>query len=105
MEYKEIAIYLLAVLQILVAYVYRNHVLQTKENFDKIEIKIKEMQSGDFIKNSVQNVIYLPESRDYFKSIFTEVLNHQKKNDNSVDLAILSMLEKIDSKLTKNKHE
>jgi len=95
MDYKEIAIYLLGVLQILVAYVYRSYVLENKERFQKIELKIEKIENGDFIRNEVQNVIYLPASRDYFKSIFTEVLNHQKKNDNAISLAILQEIKNL----------
>ena len=96
MDYKEVAIYALGLVQILAAYIYRTHVLENKENLGKLEIKIEKIQTGDFVKEIVKNVIYSPESRTYFKSIFTEALNHQGKNDNAIQVSILDHLECIE---------
>jgi len=103
MDYKEIAIYALGLVQILVIYIYRTHVQENKEDFEKLETKMEKIQTGDFVKEIVKNVIYSPESRTYFKSIFTEALNHQSKNDNSAVLAILDHLESIEKKLIEEK--
>lgn len=112
MDYKEIAIYSLGVLQILIAYVYRKDQTEIAIEFSRLEKKIETLEKGEFIEKTTRNVLYTPECRDYFKSIFNEALDpsiavfiHQKKNENSVDLAILNMLEKIDLKLTQGKHE
>lgn len=105
MDYKEIAIYSLGLLQLLIAYIYRKDQAEIVLEFSRMEKKIETLEKGEFIEKTTRNVLYTPECRDYFKSIFNEALNHQKKNDNSVDLAILSMLEKIDLKLTQNKNE
>jgi len=99
-DYKEIAIYSLGVLQILIAYIYKKDQAEVAIEFCRLEKKIETLEKGEFIEKTTRNVLYTPECRDYFKSIFNEALNHQKKNDNSVDLAILSLLEKIDLKLT-----
>jgi len=104
MDYKEIAIYSLGVLQIVIAYIYRKDQSEITAEFCRLERKIETLEKGEFIEKTTRNVLYTPECRDYFKSIFNEALNHQKKNENSVDLAILSLLEKIDLKLNHNKN-
>jgi len=105
MDYRELTIYSLGLLQLLLAYIYRKDQVEVSVEFCRLEKKIETLEKGEFIEKTTRNVLYTPECRDYFKSIFNEALNHQRKNENSVDLAILSMLEKIDLKLTQGKHE
>jgi hypothetical protein len=99
MEYKEILIYLVAVVQAMISYIFLSHKSETREELNKLEKKIEKIETGEFVEKIVKNVIYSPESRTYFKSIFTEALNHQSKNDNAISLSILNHLEAIEEKI------
>lgn len=88
-----------AVIQGLLVYIFFD---TKKVIFDKIahnSTKLRELEKGEFVERLVKQVIYAPESRSYFKSIFTEVLNHKDKNDNSVLLSVLDHLESIAKKM------
>jgi hypothetical protein len=99
MEYKELLIYLIAVIQVTISYIFLSFKDQTKDELAKLEKKIEKIETGEFVEKIVKNVIYSPESRIYFKSIFTEALNHQSKNDNAISLSILNHLEAIEEKI------
>jgi hypothetical protein len=99
MEYKEFLIYSIAVIQVTISYIFLSFKEQTKDELAKLERKIEKIETGEFVEKIVRNVIYSPESRTYFKSIFTEALNHQSKNDNAISLSILNHLEAIEERI------
>ena len=47
------------------------------------------------MEKTVKNVIYLPETRQYFKSIFNEALEHKGKNNDNINIAILNEIQEI----------
>jgi len=64
-----------------------------------MEKKIEKIEAGEFVEKIVKNVIYSPESRQYFSTIFTEALKHQNKNYTATNLSILDFQEEINKKL------
>ena len=64
-----------------------------------MEKKIEKIEAGEFVEKIVKNVIYSPESRQYFSTIFTEALKHQNKNNTAANLSILDFQEEINKKL------
>jgi len=102
MEYKELLGYCITLLQGLVIYVFATHKKEMKEDISKLEKEIEKIKTGEFVEKIVKNVIYSPESRRYFKGIFTEALNHKVKNDDSVNIAILNHIESIEKQLKEN---
>jgi ABC-type sulfate/molybdate transport systems ATPase subunit len=102
MEYKDILIYLIGVVQVSVSYIFLTHKSDTKEELRKLEHKILNLEKGDFVEKTVKNVIYLPETRQYFKSIFNEALEHKGRNNDTISLAILDNLKNIENHILKN---
>ena len=103
MEYKEIAVYLLLMVQALVIYIFNDKKNELKIDIIELDKKILKIETGEFVEKIVKNVIYLPETRNYFKSIFNEALDHKGKNNDSVSLAILDELKTIGSRLDEKK--
>lgn len=103
MEYKEFLIYLVAVIQAMISYIFLTHKSETQKELDKLETKLEKIEKGDFVEKIVKNVIYSPESRTYFKSIFSEALEHKGKNNDSINLKILDTLENIEEKINEKK--
>jgi len=99
MEYKEVIVYLILVVQGLIVYIFSVNKKETNEKVIKIEKKIEKIETGEFVEKIVKNVIYSPESRSYFKAIFNEALAHKANNDNVISLAILDHLEKIEKRV------
>lgn len=95
MEYKDILIYLIGVVQVSVSYIFLTHKSDTKEELRKLEHKISNLEKGDFVEKTVKNVIYLPETRDYFTSIFNAAFEHKGKNNDSVSIALLNEISEI----------
>lgn len=102
MEFKELIIYLTAIIQALVVYIFSTNKAETEKEIEKLQHKIEKIETGEFVEKIVKNVIYSPESRNYFKAIFNEALAHKGKNEDSVNLAILDHIEKIEKHLTKS---
>jgi hypothetical protein len=102
-EYKEIAVYLLLMVQALVIYIFNDKKNELKIDIIELDKKILKIETGEFVEKIVKNVIYLPETRNYFKSIFNEALDHKGKNNDSVSLAILDELKTIGSRLDEKK--
>lgn len=103
MEYKEIAIGLAVTLEAIIIYIFTTNKKEVEQELDRLEKKIEKIETGEFVEKIVKNVIYSPESRNYFKSIFSEALNHRGKNDDSINLAILDHIEKIEKTLNEKK--
>jgi hypothetical protein len=102
MEYKNILIYLIGFVQVSVSYIFLTHKSDTKEELKKLEHKISNLEKGDFVEKTVKNVIYLPETRQYFKSIFYEALEHKGKNNDNINLTMLHYLQNIEKHMIKN---
>ncbi len=87
----------------LVIYIFNDKKNELKAEIAELDKKILKIETGEFVEKIVKNVIYLPETRSYFKSIFNEALEHKGKNNDSVSLAILKLLEEIGSRLDEKK--
>lgn len=103
MEYKEALVYLIGVIQALTSYIFVSNKADTKKELSKLESKIEKMEKGDFVEKIVKNVIYSPESRNYFKSIFSEALEHKGRNNDNISLKILDTLEHIEERINEKK--
>ena len=103
MDYKELAIGLAVTLEAIIIYVFTSNKKEVDQEFDRLEKKIEKIETGEFVEKIVKNVIYSPESRNYFKSIFSEALNHKGKNNDSINLAILEQIEEIKETLNEKK--
>lgn len=103
MEYKEVAVYFALIVQGLIVYIFNDKKNELKEEIEELEKKIQKIETGEFVEKIVKNVIYLPETRSYFKSIFNEALEHKGKNNDSISLKILDTLEHIEEKINEKK--
>jgi len=99
MEFYEFIFWAGALIQALLVYIFRETKINFSSQIKKIELDIVEIRKSEFVEKIVKNVIYSPESRSYFKAIFNEALAHKDKNNDSINLAILQHLEKIESKI------
>jgi hypothetical protein len=87
-------------------YIFFDFKKQVQGRFEEVknesiimEKKIEKIEAGEFVEKIVKNVIYSPESRQYFSTIFTEALKHQNKNYTAANLSILDFQEEINKKL------
>lgn len=96
-------IYFALLAQGLVVYIFKDKEKAIKEDIVLLKKKIEKIEAGEFVEKIVKNVIYSPESRAYFSSIFKESLSHNKKNDDQITLAILEHLTEIEKKLNEKK--
>ncbi len=103
MDYKELAIGLAVTLEAIIIYVFNSNRKEIDQELDRLQKKIERIETGEFVEKIVKNVIYSPESRNYFKSIFSEALNHKGKNNDAVNLAILDQIEEIKKTLDEKK--
>jgi hypothetical protein len=102
-DYKELAIGLAVTLEAIIIYVFNSNRKEIDQELDRLQKKIERIETGEFVEKIVKNVIYSPESRNYFKSIFSEALNHKGKNNDAVNLAILDQIEEIKKTLDEKK--
>ena len=89
-----------------VIYIFFDFKKQVQNRFQEVknesiimEKKIEKIEAGEFVEKIVKNVIYSPESRQYFSTIFTEALKHQNKNNTAANLSIIDFQEEINKKL------
>ena len=103
MEYKDIAIYFGLLVQALIVYIFNDKKKELQQDISDLKKKITKIEAGDFVEKLVKNVIYSPESRNYFKSIFSEAIEHKNKNNLLVNKDILETLQSIELRLNEKK--
>lgn len=101
---------LFSVIGIFGTYIFFDFRRQIKEELSEINAKIEKvtkelerLKNGEFIEKIVKNTIYSPDSRDYFKTIFRDVLSHvmshHKNNETNRLLHLIEQLEEIKGKI------